>query len=482
MLLSASCPTLVATSSAYARAFIEETIITGCSRLEALPNELKLVVVFWVQDPRSIFHLALTGPVFCEFVTTHETVITQNIINWNIPVQMMRLAIFSDKASRVPANPHTNTINVGMFRPLDDSYIHGINTIVNRFRRDREITFRERYPHGMRLSEASRYLRNHELIRYYAKVLASDAMARTPKNIGFPFDVSSTVLFRYEKALYIMQLVADLFAWRGGSQKDEMYKAWGTFWFAFHPWEIEQVFCVQKLLEKHISRVISQQFENQELIGLPHMPKYRLSKFVVFEGPTRLGHREIRGSEFAMSTAFRNFLQWNHAEFIFLGYAAPGFGLQINLSRMSARLQLSPTLDEVDIGPMKAWYHIALHGDLESTSRPRNPRSFFASMRSLISAGYALWDEIDPKILPTPAIGVMHREVQKKYSVLSESLSGTDSARACLYAFRSLLPQTQVAVINPQHPAFSFYVGEYCYYTKPEVLAGKDEHRLFGPL
>ncbi|TGJ81119.1 hypothetical protein E0Z10_g7643 [Xylaria hypoxylon] len=336
-------------------------------------------------------------------------------------------------------NIHNDPTNLGTLSRLEPDYVKSIATVVGAFRHAKTLTLQKLLPNGMKLCKAAKFLRWHNRIRYYAKVLASHAMKQTPKELGFGPEASPTVLFRYEKALYILQLVAELFAWRGGFQTEGMYKAWGTFWFAFCPWEVEQVFCVQKLFENHI-------------------------------------FSEIGIGKSTMSETFERFLKHDSREFISLGYCSPGFGIHIILPRISVKLH-SSAYDDIDLGPMRVWHYIALHGNLGKITGPRY-HNFFSNISTLVSAGYALWDEIDPKLLPTPAISEMQEEVIRKYGTFAQSIPGQPSNRVGLLAFRT--PTPQLRIITPQAPSYTQYLGEYCYLMSPERLAEEDERNLYG--
>ncbi|RWA10218.1 hypothetical protein EKO27_g4873 [Xylaria grammica] len=473
-LLMTSIPALKATQSAYTRATVRGTTMSFCSRLEMLPNEIKFLIVYWTQDPQSILRLALTGPVFCEFVSTHEKMLTQSVMNFHIPTGMMHLVLTTRMVSCLRHNVHKDASFTGIPCPLKAPYTNSITAGVAIFRRPQKLTLQSAHPEGLNLSQVLPYLRWHSAVQYYAKLLASRAMKRTPKDLGFGCEASSTVLFRYEKTLYIFGLVTELFSWRGSSRTREMYKAWGNFWFGLYPWEVEQVFCIQKLLEQYIGSVIIAELEEQ---GLPTtINAIALNKFVLFQGPARLWYYETRGERFSMSKRFQQFQSYDQRGFLLLGHCAPGFGMQIILARVGSKLS-SCSYDDADLGPMKVWYHIALHGGLESTAGPCPP-SFFSNMRAMVYAGYALWDEIEPKRLPTPDISQMHEEVVRKYGAADPSAPSSILNRTALLVFRGLPFGVRPIPQHNPHMDLTPYLGEYFFYTSPQTLT-EDEERRF---
>ncbi|KAI0443514.1 hypothetical protein F4803DRAFT_514501 [Xylaria telfairii] len=228
--------------------YVDRADINRLSRLERFPNELKLMIIGKIPNARSIFNLALTGPQFCSLISVHEKKIAQDLIKFVIPAELLHVMVATYAAIESDWNVHKGHTDLNSREALSKPYVDSINQFVERYRCPEAFTLQAQHPNGVALYEAFQYLVMHGAIETYALELASAAMKNIPKAPGFAPEVSPPVLIRYEKALYVTQLVAELFSWRGGDQTKEMYMAWGTFWYALSPWEIEQVFGVQTLL------------------------------------------------------------------------------------------------------------------------------------------------------------------------------------------------------------------------------------------
>ena len=136
-----------------------------------------------------------------------------------------------------------------------------ILNFVEQYRRTEGLTLKKQHPGGLALAQAGQYMNTYKAVQYYSRLLADQVSKEEFSQWLISWQASSTELARYEMCLYILQLVSNLFSWRGArTTHDQMEMAWGVFWFSLYPWEIEQVFCVQRLLERHIgSRTLSPQ-------------------------------------------------------------------------------------------------------------------------------------------------------------------------------------------------------------------------------
>ncbi|KAJ8120802.1 hypothetical protein O1611_g10270 [Lasiodiplodia mahajangana] len=222
-------------------------------QLERLPNEIKLEVLGWVSDGRSILNLALTGPQFCAFIAMYEKTIAFNVVTWNIPAEMLDVAAVNHSTCYATWNVHTfghPEFNKGLRMSL--AYSQSINVFVDKYRQG-VYTFEKKHPKGLQLYEASQYLDTHNAVRYYAKTLAVIAEEQFPSYLPAHPEISPIALRRYQRALYIVQLVADLFSWKAALPTLAMGRAWSIFWHHFMPWEYEQVYCANKLLQQHLN-------------------------------------------------------------------------------------------------------------------------------------------------------------------------------------------------------------------------------------
>ncbi|KAI0552207.1 hypothetical protein F4679DRAFT_592687 [Xylaria curta] len=452
------------------------TDVNYLSLLERLPNELTLMVIVHIGDPRSIFRLALTGPHLCAFIAVHEGMITESLIRMTIPTELLYLTVATYTAIESCWNVHNRPVDLSSGK-LSDSYVDSIVQFVEHYRRSEGFTLRAQHPKGPNLCQALGYLVMHSLTSEYADKLARLSMRVIPKAFGFAPEISPTVLIRYEKALYITQLVAELFAWRGSGQTNRMHLAWGMFWYALAPWEVEQVYCVQTLLTWHVLEEMCRCSVHAIAYNDGFMT---VKRFVNYLGPLRLGALEKRRPPDQLIAALKIFKQWNPFGFIHWGHCAPNFGLQLMLDRIGRRLDQSTkdgslAFNDIDLGPMKNWYCIFLFGRLEE-ARPGRCHSFFSCMRCLVMSGYAFWDAMDQSRMPAPPISVMHERTVAELKVASQTLDGLDRIvkpiRSWVYCDSEIVMSSWARNQFQLRPR---YADEYCYQRIGQTLADEKE-------
>ncbi|KAI0517605.1 hypothetical protein F5B22DRAFT_645784 [Xylaria bambusicola] len=382
------------------------------SRLEQLPTELKLIIIGFLPDGASIINLSLSGPDFCAVVCAHEKKIIEDAMTI-IPPSLVYLAVANYMISTAPWHINERKQRgYGRGLKLSEAYGTSVLDFVELYRLPQELTLEKTHPENMSLIQADIYLKTYMAVSYYAKLLSKQAMLGIPEGIEFNREVTSTVLARYEKALYIMQLVSSLFSWQGSDPEQyEMVVAWGVFWFSLFPWEIEQVFCVQRLLERHIGNLASKHRVAQH--GYEHsnpQEKVFLSKFVVHMGPLALWQAEMR-TQTSMSSRVEFFMKsFRLNEFLTEGVALPGFGATVTLPRAIQQLE-SPRRDKIDQGPMELWYYTTVVA-LSRATRHRGPE-FFNSQRALIYSAYMLWDRMQPDSYAMPPLEEMQESLAR---------------------------------------------------------------------
>ncbi|KAI0456736.1 hypothetical protein F5B21DRAFT_522073 [Xylaria acuta] len=451
--------------------------VNRLSRFERLPNELKLMIIGRIANPKYILNLALTGPQFCAFITIHEKRIAEDVIKYIIPAELLHLAVATYAATGTSWNIHNGDMALNSNQRLSDSYANSVFQFVEQYRCPEGFTLQAEHPDGLTLCDAFHYGTMHYAIITYARILARDALHNTPKVLAFAPNLSRTVLMRYQKALYIMQLVAELFAWRGGGQTMQMHRAWGMFWYALAPWEVEQVYCAQTLLTCRLFDSLS------KVLSTHRMSYHEGQRFVHFHGPMRIVALEEGGDPRTIATAFQNFRRWNPSGFLTWAHCAPGFGMQIALDRISQRLNQSTgdgslAYSEIDRGPMKHWYCIFITRRLEKYPVPRGSHSFLSCMRCLTLAGYAFWDEVDESRMPTLPIDEMHKmAVAKHENVIRKFIAPHNIVAVawlrrwehctCEEAMRRRLSERLPPSWHPRN--------EYCFRAVGQILADETE-------
>ncbi|KAJ8119438.1 hypothetical protein ONZ43_g3608 [Nemania bipapillata] len=195
------------------------------------------------------------------------------------------------------------------------------------------------------------------------------AREKIPKDLGFYPEISPTVLLRYEKALYIMNLVSILFSWKTDSDPESLSRSWGVFW----------------LLHKRITRVLYRAnaqytFEDKRFD--------KMARFIIRQGPRRLWDLEMEHTPNAMKEAWDHFRILQPFDFLSISCCNPGFGLPLQISRTAEYSNL-------DLGPMNHWYRMF---KWRCVAMPQNTDAdplFFACVACLSNVGYALWDDLD---------------------------------------------------------------------------------------
>ncbi|KAI0490346.1 hypothetical protein F4859DRAFT_520169 [Xylaria cf. heliscus] len=381
------------------------------SLLESLPNEVKLMIVGNIGHAQSILKLAMTGPVFCAFITVHERIIAAETIKCFIPPELLHTAVATYAAMKSEWNVHSGASPTKNNFDLTEDYVKTIIDFMHKYRSAGGFTLQGEHPKGLSLDDASQYYAIHSSIYHFAYGFSCKAQSEIPKVLGFAPEITSTVLLRYQKALYITQLVAELFSWRGRDQTEGMHLAWGMFWYAFDPWEIEQVFSVQTMLKWYTINRLSQTAQFRD--WPERLEQYDfMTRFANFNGPVRICSLELKGQ---MSTAyyyFRNLM--NGMGVIYWPVCGPDFGLEIVLDKIGKRLSQaaedgSPAFGDMDRGPMRNWYNLMLFRRLDRKFPRGGHPSFFSCMQCLVFSGYAFWDEIDETRQPAIPINKLHQ-------------------------------------------------------------------------
>ncbi|KAJ2990794.1 hypothetical protein NUW58_g2775 [Xylaria curta] len=448
------------------------------SHLERLPNELKRMIIAELPGVRIIDNLALTGPEFCYFIATNEKIIAKDVFKVRIPPSLQHVAVATYAALMADWNCHRLEEAHPANTPLDYPYISSIIDFVERYRLPNGFALETQHPGGLLLKELNQYLVIYSSISQFSVQLATGALAAVPGILGFTPHITPTVLVRYQKALYILQLVSELFSLRGREQNPWMHMAWGSFWRALEPWEMEQVFGAQVLLKEFIAANIGREFE--KVYWREGDPQHSMAKFVVFYGPARLWALHVRKQgSISLGQSYLAFRKWNQSDYIAMPVCAPGFGLDISLRRIGKKLREwkkgTPfPYNELDYASMKHWFHIYLYGKLENRQLRTGPYSFFACFHCLTNAGYAFWDNMGCIRLPAPAMLEMHRMTVEKFRNAANTYVPPNRIGApwwyrqtdmCLS--QSYLRFQLVHQLDPSR--------EYCYHSLGQALSEEEE-------
>ncbi|KAI8626303.1 hypothetical protein F5Y19DRAFT_488353 [Xylariaceae sp. FL1651] len=390
----------------------ERIDLSHLSQLERLPNELKIPIIGALPDMKSLFNLALSGPGFYAFIAGNEGMLATEMVTTNIDANVMSLAVARRFAAKSAWKRKKTQVPRDLFPSSE--YVKSVTTFVDEFLGPQNAQVWTKHLQVSGFHEASCYLALHNAICHYAKVLSGRAMKRAPMVLGYGKKVSSTVLNRYKKALYIMQLVTDLFSWSDNSDIVQ-YQAWTNFWTKFAPWELEQVRCLEVLLGEHFEAFIAQ--VNEESVGLLsstlNVAKSLRGKFIVRHGPEGLWDMELRSSVYIINRAFHSIQMTYvlrcrphtyHREHsaIWLDPNQTGH-LSLDASEIFA------TYGEDEPGPMKIWYYTLLQRYIESPIVMPGIYSYFSCARCMARCGYAFWDDIKSHRRRLPTISEMRQ-------------------------------------------------------------------------
>ncbi|CAJ2510487.1 Uu.00g132960.m01.CDS01 [Anthostomella pinea] len=264
------------------------------SRLERLPNELKSIVVVYLGDAQSTMNPALTGPEFDSLVTSREVTIATTMVKSFIGSELMPIALARYHAA---ATSEQDAREESSKSPLYDpqlffsSFRNGLAVSPS----DRDIVMITEVQ--FTLKTARKILQLHSAINYYARSLAYRAMKFEPRLTKKLFrcvpeemkSPSDKELTRFCKALYIFQLISDLFPFARGGE------LWNQFWLNFSPWENQQLRCLQLLLADHVDDVICADDEKRDEPQFPRNDGYTLTRFMINRGLIELKRLEKDG-------------------------------------------------------------------------------------------------------------------------------------------------------------------------------------------
>ncbi|KAI1362081.1 hypothetical protein F5Y08DRAFT_341996 [Xylaria arbuscula] len=149
-----SLPTWKAIESANARFSNDD-----CSRLEQLPNNIKVTIIGLLIDPVSIFNLSLTGPRLCAVVCTYEKKITRDVMSALIPSGIMYLAVaqYIIMATTISVGPcHYKRLGRGREMPWPNMEL--LLDFVDKYPCPEELTLGKQHPEGLCLSHMGHYI------------------------------------------------------------------------------------------------------------------------------------------------------------------------------------------------------------------------------------------------------------------------------------------------------------------------------------
>jgi hypothetical protein len=260
------------------------------SRLERIPNELRLLIINELPDVSSIINLALTGPDFYLFIEAQANNAANHVIS-TVGEELLPFAatlqgldalgvtlpgpLVHDDSEPEPANPDRDPFEgfeSRLYKPNPKFWL--ISTVLDRYinyRNMRSCHAPVQFPkistavHYMGFYKTSEYIDFHEVVEYWEQKLVSRALERAKSTFKVDASIEPTrsERTRFRKALYVLHLVSTAFPYIPIFESDEFY-AWQRMWIPFAPWETEQVRCIHLLLADYFRDILSKR--NAEIV------------------------------------------------------------------------------------------------------------------------------------------------------------------------------------------------------------------------
>ncbi|KAI2471275.1 hypothetical protein F4781DRAFT_440703 [Annulohypoxylon bovei var. microspora] len=368
------------------------------SPIELLPPEIK-VDIFSLCDIKTIYNVALTGPMLHRFVRGNEERLSRNILCREISpgLRCLAAACYKVEYNGFPVirgkeygSEQTNLTRIFLSSGLLDDQV---------FEARNSDGFYSSFP--CTLEKAHKVLSFHSTVCYFATTLAGQAVKKgrspikpftneIPSAPPYVTQVSSRELHRFIKALYIFDLASVILPC--GEAAGDMRDLWDNFWDHFSPWEQQQVRCVQRMLQDWINdRVILQRGAR-----FKHRGERILGQFVIHKGLARL-----RACETEISTTqdpvteFANALFFNTSplkEIVWM----PGmdeFWLGEDEDTVTLdTIDLLSRYEEEDSGPQDAWLHTLLENRIDDPIFYEGHFTQFECEACMTVWGFVFWD------------------------------------------------------------------------------------------
>lgn len=240
-----------------------------CTALENLPNEIKDIILKPC-DLKTFINLALTGPVFYEYVKEDENRIATKFVNKSIITKLRPLAIVRCLAQRMCQGRilHRSEAKEAMDTAKVNSFVDGVLVPqLEKFDPTRV---------ALSITMAVQIISLRNDIDYYALELSKPTRRRGPRPVLRYHEPPSYHVFRtyretvrFSRALYILQLSCDLFP--RDVSRPQLYEepsrlggACAKFWGVFAPWEQLQVKCVQEMMHAHMQEMMHAHIANSK--------------------------------------------------------------------------------------------------------------------------------------------------------------------------------------------------------------------------
>ncbi|KAI1205848.1 uncharacterized protein F4807DRAFT_464310 [Annulohypoxylon truncatum] len=397
--------------------FARMTAYTACRRFdsahmspfERLPPELKLQI-FNYCDPLCVLNAALTGPALYAFVEANESRIARSIICGNISPDLRCLA-----AARYRADHYGFPVARS---ESGEPQTFGRQFFTRKFVRDGlrdDKVFEARNEDGFYANFKFTLEIAHKLISFdhtvlcFAYILGRIAMHKGPLST-IPLDngepmapdyvthLSPGELHRFMKALYIFEVASAVLPFVDVPDvTNQQYAIWHNFWEQFPPWELQQVRCVQRMLQDWVDDLVTRQGGYLTI----HPDEAMLGQFVIQKGLVGLRELEIRpgwiGAVQNRIAEFSGSLQMNtlplRTEIWMKGmdeFWMP-YDQDFDEVGLNATIPMNWS-DEEDSGPRDAWLHTLLENRVYDKIFRAGYFLQFSCEPCMTRWGFVFWD------------------------------------------------------------------------------------------
>ncbi|KAK7743999.1 hypothetical protein SLS62_010360 [Diatrype stigma] len=223
------------------------------SKIQTLPDELKVMVATSIDDPETLMNLAFVDKGFYNLIKGDEAKLCARLFKKQIGDKFLRLAVAVAHARALQRVPRTF---YGQPRSRLDLSVEDIMDFVDTHFPSPVSDAIVPSDRTMGLKLCAELFAFHRVVDNYADVFSRSLKF---KHDG---DGNGSEQQRVRKALYILQLLSNLFPRGRVSQRnfkatERAYQpAWAYLLTRFAPWELQQARCAKQLLARHIERVI----------------------------------------------------------------------------------------------------------------------------------------------------------------------------------------------------------------------------------
>ncbi|KAI1763149.1 hypothetical protein GGR53DRAFT_374999 [Hypoxylon sp. FL1150] len=332
---------------------------------EKLSREVVNEILSYCDVPSTI-NLALTGPIFYNFVMGDEHHIAGRLMTSAIGTYLMPLAVARYLAKDIYTERAKRRLEE-LLNPLPQAIMSFVDKIRPDMERYKRLVVEKYNPTHVKFTLKMAYesLAFHSCVTYHSRQLQVQTQHRSAEpGFNYPTDEEKQ---RFEKAVYIHQLSCDLFP--AGVRPTDCYtgdpgpleSACAKFFRMFAPWEHHQVRCVHQLLVKRIETAIYEETGEDEASKSHPLDWFVVQKgveaFQTYEcegGPALVRAAERFERHFSDPDKYRRHSWYSRNDLLWLKLRSDGKNISFNVDHIFAEFP------ENDSGPRDIWFFTLL--------------------------------------------------------------------------------------------------------------------------